>query len=959
MNPSSGGLNRYLSIAGALALSFGYAVGWGAFVMPGTTFLPSAGPLGTVIGVLFGALAMGVFAVNYHRLTNRYSGPGGAAAFAQKVFGEDHGFLVAWFLWLTYIAILWANATAMKLIVRFTLGDVLQFGFHYTVAGFDVYFGETVLSIISILVCGGICLLSKKLAMITQIVFASVLAIGVFFFFFYALARHQGGPAAMAPAFVDDVNPVLQISRILALMPWAFVGFEAITHSSAEFRFPLKRTAAVLFAAIILSTLVYLFLALLPVITLDADHRSWIEHLREFSDDAGIKGVPVFASAEHLLGRSGVALISTLMIAGQITGIIASIVAISRLMHAMSAANMLPRRLGALDAAGTPRKAILFIMGISCVIPFFGRTAISWPVDVSSIGAAIAYGYTSAAAFKLRDNSGDFRHFCIKAAGLIGIVLSVFFCLLLLIPNYITGSVMASPSYLLLALWCILGFIFYRGIFKAGREHHIGHSMVVWNSFVVTIIFASLMWVRQTSFENAKSTLYECVTAIAGNAAAEDERIGKKLGSLNVSMLCNAVVEMTMLLISLGILYSLISILRRRELRLVSEKAKMEEMNKAKSYFFSSVSHDIRTPLNAIIGYTELLLDGIDDHEERNKALSAISTSGHTLLQLINDVLDLSKLESGKMDIKPELTDVREIVSSVLHSFDVTTRNSDFELKEEYGHLPLLEVDPQRIRQILFNLIGNAVKFTEHGEIRVYAAFRNNLGEENGVFNLSVSDTGCGIADDEKEKLMTPFVQVGGAAAKTKGTGLGLAICKQLATRMGGTLSFVSKLGKGSTFTLELRDVKFAESAPEDKTKAASQDAGNAQKEAKALTMKKCMRNCRILIVDDVPLNLAVLKALLTRIGMLNIVTAVNGQDAWEKLQAADKPFDLVLTDMWMPKMNGRVLVERIRGDKRFAGLPVYAVTADIEERKTFVKHGFTGILLKPLTIDKLSGMFN
>jgi len=119
------------------------------------------------------------------------------------------------------------------------------------------------------------------------------------------------------------------------------------------------------------------------------------------------------------------------------------------------------------------------------------------------------------------------------------------------------------------------------------------------------------------------------------------------------------------------------------------------------------------------------------------------------------------------------------------------------------------------------------------------------------------------------------------------------------------------------------------------------------------------MRNCRILIVDDVPLNLAVLKALLTRIGMLNIVTAVNGQDAWEKLQAADKPFDLVLTDMWMPKMNGRVLVERIRGDKRFAGLPVYAVTADIEERKTFVKHGFTGILLKPLTIDKLSGMFN
>jgi signal transduction histidine kinase/CheY-like chemotaxis protein len=961
MNPSSGGLKRYLSALGALALSFGYAVGWGAFVMPGTTFLPGAGPLGTVIGILFGALAMGIFAVNYHRLTNRYSGPGGAATFAQRVFGEDHGFIVAWFLWLTYIAILWANATAMILIVRFTLGDVLQFGFHYTVAGFDVYFGEVLLAIISVLVCGGICLLSKKLAVITQIIFALILAGGVFYIFFFALARHEGGMAAMAPAFMDDVNPIMQISRILALIPWAFVGFEAITHSSAEFRFPLKRTAAVLFAAIVLSTFVYLFLALLPVVTLDAGHRSWIEHIKELPNLSGIKSVPVFASAEHLMGRKGVALMSTLMIAGQITGIIASIVAISRLMHAMYKSNILPKQLGALNAAGIPRNAILFIVGISCVIPFFGRTAIGWPVDVSSIGAAIAYGYTSAAAFRVRDNSGKYRHLFIKGSGLVGVVFSIFFCLLLVIPNYITGSVMAAPSYLLLAVWCILGFLLYRRVFKEGHQHRFGHSMVVWNSLVVTIIFASLMWVRQSSFESAKSTIYECMTSIAGNDGAEKEQIINKLGSLNVSMLCSAVVEMTLLLISLGILYSLISILRKRELKLASEKAKIEEMNKAKSYFFSSVSHDIRTPLNAIIGYTELLTDGIDDQDERDKALSAISTSGHTLLQLINDVLDLSKLESGKMDIKPELTDVRKIVSAVLHSFDVTTRNSDVVLKEEFGPLPLLEVDPQRIRQILFNLIGNAVKFTEHGEIRVRASFWNKLGGENGgVFVLSVSDTGCGIPDEAKDKLMNPFVQVD-TDAKIKGTGLGLAICKQFASRMGGDLSFVSELGKGSTFTLELRNVKFAVHSPDEDKKAADvrECAEKAKNCANALLVKQRMRNCRMLVVDDVPLNLAVLKALLTRIGLRDVVTAVDGQDAWEKIQASDKPFDLILTDMWMPKMNGRDLVAKIRTDERFKDIPVYAVTADTEARKTFAKYGFTGILLKPLTIDKLSELFN
>ena len=390
------------------------------------------------------------------------------------------------------------------------------------------------------------------------------------------------------------------------------------------------------------------------------------------------------------------------------------------------------------------------------------------------------------------------------------------------------------------------------------------------------------------------------------------------------------------------------------------------EAERAKSYFFSSVSHDIRTPLNAIIGYTELLIGGIDDMKEREKALSAISTSGHTLLQLINDVLDLSKLESGKMDIKPELTDVREIVSSVLHSFDVTTMNSDVTLKEEYGSLPLLEIDPQRIRQILFNLIGNAVKFTEHGEIRVKASFRNNISNANGVFTLSVSDTGCGIAEAEKEKLMTPYMQVG-TMAKTKGTGLGLAICKQLATRMGGSLTFVSELGKGSTFTLELREVKFTEHSPDADKKAADGqvllteriEGDDMRGGIKASGMQKEMRDYRILIADDVPLNLAVLKALLTRIGLRNVATAVDGQDAWEKIAGTDTPFDLVLTDMWMPKMDGKDLVTKVRADKRFASLPVYAVTADIEEQKKFEEHGFTGILLKPVTIDKLLRLFN
>ena len=157
-----------------------------------------------------------------------------------------------------------------------------------------------------------------------------------------------------------------------------------------------------------------------------------------------------------------------------------------------------------------------------------------------------------------------------------------------------------------------------------------------------------------------------------------------------------------------------------------------------------------------------------------------------------------------------------------------------------------------------------------------------------------------------------------------------------------------------TTFTLELYDVRCADRLPE--ADAAGQ--GGSERSDKAGKDRKLSKRFHLLIVDDVPLNLSVLKALLKKIGVNDIETAVDGEDAWEKIQTSDRPFDFVLTDIWMPKMNGRELVEKIREDERFVALPVYAVTADVEEQKTFAQRGFTGVLLKPLTIDKLSALF-
>ena len=236
--------------------------------------------------------------------------------------------------------------------------------------------------------------------------------------------------------------------------------------------------------------------------------------------------------------------------------------------------------------------------------------------------------------------------------------------------------------------------------------------------------------------------------------------------------------------------------------QLKEERDKSIKAEKAKSYFFSTVSHDIRTPLNSIIGFSEILQLGIDDPEEQKKALDAIITSGHTLLELINDVLDLSKLESGRMELHPVPTDIADLVGKVTASFEAAACRSSVRLYTEVEKMPFLKLDPQRIRQILFNLIGNAVKFTSKGSITIRAAYA-----DDGAFTLSVADTGRGISEENIGKLMSPYVQLQ-EHDSTNGTGLGLAICKQLSMQMKGTLSIESTLGKGSTFTLRIPNVQ-------------------------------------------------------------------------------------------------------------------------------------------------------
>ena len=379
-------------------------------------------------------------------------------------------------------------------------------------------------------------------------------------------------------------------------------------------------------------------------------------------------------------------------------------------------------------------------------------------------------------------------------------------------------------------------------------------------------------------------------------------------------------------------------------IRIRKEKDRAIAAERSKSYFFSTVSHDIRTPLNAIIGFSELLKNGIEDEAEQKRALDAIASSGHTLLDLVNDVLDLSKLESDKTVFAPELTDFNQLATNVLHSFDVSVAGRDVKLVAEMEALPLLYVDPHRVRQILFNLIGNAVKFTQQGQVVLSVTFVKNAGEnaEKGCLTLSVADTGCGIAPEDMESVLKPFVQAKNAGA-AKGTGLGLPICVQLAERMGGKLTLQSTLGSGSTFTVTIPDVRFST-----EEKKLAETTGKIR-----IPTASATKNPRILIVDDVPVNVRVIQAMLRRLGITDVISAGNGAEALDALRN-DSAIDIVLTDMWMPVLDGEGLIREIRAREEWKDLPVYAVTADVETQKTYKASGFTGILLKPVTLNQL-----
>ena len=371
--------------------------------------------------------------------------------------------------------------------------------------------------------------------------------------------------------------------------------------------------------------------------------------------------------------------------------------------------------------------------------------------------------------------------------------------------------------------------------------------------------------------------------------------------------------------------------------RLEAERDRVVEAEKSRSYFFSAVSHDIRTPLNAIIGFSELLQAGDVPPEEAKQDLKMIVTSGKTLLQLVNDVLDLSKMDLGKLDFSFEPTDVGELLRDLLPMFHPMLNEKRQTIVMDIPELPRLMLDPHRFRQVLFNFIGNAVKYAGPCTISVSVSY------EDGILKLTVADDGRGVSKEKAKRLMQPFVQAD-IKNRSEGFGLGLSICKRLIELAHGTITIDTAPGKGFKVHTEARVAVANVNAVESEVdSSAPVDAADLPR--------------RVLVVDDSPVNRMVLQAMLKKIGVANVELAEDGAVALEKLEK-DSSFDLVMSDMWMPVMDGMELIKRIRANDRLSGLKVCSITADIEARSTYKDLGFDMLLLKPVTIAKMSDVF-
>lgn len=479
-NKNQGKLQRQLSPMHVWAIAFGCIIGWGSFINPGKKFLPNSGVAGTAIAMMLGALVMIIIAFSYAYMVPKYPRAGGEFTFTKMCFGNKTAYICGWFLVVAYLTNVPMNSTAIGLIVDGMDGtkDVLKWGLHYQVAGYDVWLGEMLLAMGILILFGILNILGVKKAGIIQTILAILLGVSVVSLTAAAIFSSETSFANMTPWWGFDKQAAVEawtngtytsidefansgklgvasaILATFAIAPWAFVGFDTIPQAAEEFKFSYKKVSYIMIVAILFGCFVYTANNTITAAAL----ANWPELIVEASSTPWL----LLTAAEKLLGVPGKILLGVAVSSAVLLGIMGFYLASSRLMYSMSRDGYLPELFGEIDTKhGTPKNAIIFCIIISLSGPVLGREALGWFVDMSAIGASIGYFFTCASALVTMKRDGDGTVF-LKVMATIGVFFSVMFMVLQLIPiPGLDGVHFGKQSYLMLLVWIFLGVIFY------------------------------------------------------------------------------------------------------------------------------------------------------------------------------------------------------------------------------------------------------------------------------------------------------------------------------------------------------------------------------------------------------------------------------------------------------------------------------------------------------------------
>lgn len=475
MSQNKTGLKRQLSQTHVWAIAFGCIIGWGAFVNPGKKFLPNSGVEGTAIAMALGALVMMVIAFAYAYMVPKHPQAGGEFNYTRNCFGKFPAYLCGWFLVAAYLTNVPMNSTAIALIVDGLDGpaDILKWGFHYKIAGFDVWLGEIMLASLILILFGWLNIIGVKKAGYVQTILAALLATSVVVLTSAAIVSPKASVLNMQPLWgfdrlsalaageaVDDIGQFAHVGRqgaisavlaTFAIAPWAYVGFETIPQAAEEFKFPFGKVMTIMVVAILFGCFVY-----------TANNTVAAAAVQNWPERVMAGEWVLLVAAETLLGVFGKVLLGIAVSSAVLSGIMGFYLASSRLMYSMSRDGYLPKVFSRIDMKhGTPRNAMLFCVIISLSGPVLGREALGWFVDMSAIGASIGFFFTCASTLKTMKRDGD-GSAILRAMALLGSAFSVLFVVLQLVPiPWLSGVHFVRESYLMLVVWVLIGAAFF------------------------------------------------------------------------------------------------------------------------------------------------------------------------------------------------------------------------------------------------------------------------------------------------------------------------------------------------------------------------------------------------------------------------------------------------------------------------------------------------------------------